>query len=71
MLRSVAYVLFRYLLIHTYVILILDELVYACNMDTNVSSEVKMHDGIDHLSHSFDSNDLIISIKRRPPWASG
>ena len=48
--------------VHTHV---LDELLYANDMDKNASSEAKMQRAMDQVSYSCDNYDLIISTKRQ------
>ena len=44
---------------------VLDELLYADNMDKNASSEAKMQRAMDQVSQSCDNYDLTISTKRQ------
>ena len=44
---------------------VLDELLYADDMDKNASSEAKMQRAMDQVSQSCDNNDLTISTKRQ------
>ena len=43
---------------------VLDELLYADDMDKNVSSEAKMQRAMDPISQSWDKYDLTISTKK-------
>ena len=43
---------------------VLDELLYANNMDKNASSEAKMQRAMDQVSQSCDNYDLTISTKK-------
>ena len=43
---------------------LLDELLYADDMDKNASSEAEMQRDMDNVSQSFDKYDLTISTKR-------
>ena len=42
---------------------VLDELLYADDMDKNVSSETKMQRAMDQVSQSYDNYDLTTSTK--------
>ena len=44
---------------------VLDELLYADDMDKNVSSEAKLQKAMDQVSQPCDNYDLTISIKRQ------
>ena len=44
---------------------VLNELLYADDMDKNVSSEAKMQRAMDQVSQSWDNYDLTISTKRQ------
>ena len=44
---------------------VLDELLYADDMDKNASSEAKMQRAMDQVSQSCDNCDLTISTKRQ------
>ena len=44
---------------------VLDQLLYADDMDTNASSEAKLQRAMDQVSQSCDNYDLIISTKRQ------
>ena len=43
---------------------VLDELLYANDMDKNVSSEAKLQRAMDQVSKSCDKYDLTISTKK-------
>ena len=45
---------------------VLDELLYADDMDKNARSEAKMKRAMDQVSHSCDNYDLTISTKKKP-----
>ena len=43
---------------------VLDEFLFADDTAKGASTEEKMQKGVDHVSHSCDSYDLTISIKK-------
>ena len=43
---------------------VLDEFLYADDMDRNASSEVKLQRAIDQVSQSYDNYDLEFSIQK-------
>ena len=45
---------------------VLDELLYADDIDKNASSDAKMQRAMDQVSLSSDNYDLTISTKKQP-----
>ena len=43
---------------------VLDELLYADDIDKNASSEAKMQSAMDQVSQSRDNDDLTVSTKK-------